>query len=99
MNQLRGDALRTLGTRAQAVAKLNGTEGWQALVEEWTERRRKYGQTMTQKLLSGGISAAPIDQREIDYQRGFFAAVAAILGTPERMATELEKALERQDNV
>ena len=52
---------------------------------------------LSRRLLTGGISADPVNQRHLDYQRGFFAALDALKGAPETAEKALEIALSRQE--
>lgn len=57
-----------------------------------------YHNKLARRLTTGGLYAPPLDQREIDYQRGFFAGARWILDNPEMAEGELRKALERRDS-
>jgi hypothetical protein len=96
-DDLRSERIRALGDAARELEKLEGHPGWEALKSEFGRMESSYSQSLARKLVSGGISAKPVDQREIDYQRGFFAAVRAILRAPDNAKAALEKALERED--
>lgn len=46
--------------------------------------------------MAGGPDAPPLNQREIDYQRGFLRGAAAVLAAPDNAVAELEKLLARE---
>ena len=96
-DDLRSERIRALGDVARELEKLEGHPGWEALKSEFSEMESTYQRSLARKLLAGGISAPPVNQREIDYQRGFFAAVRAILRAPDSAKAALEKALEREE--
>ena len=80
-----------LGDRAQALAKLRDMPEWQALrneVDVWRDRKTK---ALASRLLSTGI----VDQRDIDFQRGFLKGMEWLLDSPELTEKALIQAIER----
>lgn len=96
--ELASEELRFLADRAQSLGKLIDHPSWQTLREELTRVREMYIDRLSRRMIHGGISAAPVDQRELDYQRGFFAGAEWILSNPEKAGSSLEQALKRRTN-
>lgn len=94
-NALPSQEIKLLGDRAQSLSKLVDHPSWQTLRDELDRVKEQYMGRLARKLVSGGISATPIDQREIDYQRGFFSGAEWILANPEQAESSFAKALER----
>lgn len=91
------DTIRVLGDRARELAKLADHPSWPVLKGEMARVRGVYQARLARRLTTGGINASPLDQREIDYQRGFFAGAQWILDNPEMAEATLAKALERRE--
>lgn len=89
------EEIKTLGDRAQSLSKLVDHPAWQTLREELDRVREQYTGRLARKLMKGGISATPLDQRELDYQRGFFSGAEWILANPEQAESSFKQALER----
>jgi hypothetical protein len=82
-----------LGDRAKALAKLKGTDGWRTLKEIYEERRVDYVRVLGKKALLRG---AEFNQREIDFNAGYFYGVQSLLGKPEQFEKNMEAALQLQ---
>ena len=91
------DQIRVLGDRAQQLSKLTEHPSWATLKEELGRVREMYQTKLSRKLTTGGINAPPLDQREIDYQRGFFAGAKWILDNPDLAESTLQTALDRRE--
>lgn len=87
--------LRELGDRAQALTKLTAHPSWDVLRLELDRVRSLYMSRLVRRMTSGGIKGPAIDQRELDYQRGFFSGAEWILQNPEKAEASLEEALQR----
>jgi hypothetical protein len=85
--------LSGLGDRAKALAKLKGTDGWKTLGEIYTERRIAYQAKVGRDVLRRGYE---INQREIDYNAGYFFGVQQLLDKPEQFEQQMEAALQKQ---
>lgn len=96
MSSLRSSQLRETGTKAQELAKLTEHPAWDTLRREFELRKQHYLSNLARKLVAGGPDAAPLDQREIDYQRGFLRGAQAVLDTPENAIAQLEKLLGKE---
>lgn len=96
--QLVPEEIKLLGDRAQSLSKLVDHPSWQTLRDELSRVKEAYMGRLARKLLAGGISATPVDQRELDYQRGFFSGAEWILKNPEQAESSFAQALERMTN-
>jgi len=96
-DHLRSERIRAMGDVSRELEKLKEHPSWEILQSEFAKLESSYTQSLARQLVTGGISAKPVDQRKVDYQRGFFAAVRAILMAPDNAKAALEKALERED--
>lgn len=89
--------IRELGDLARDLGKLQEAPAWGRLQAEFAKAKDAYVQGQARKLVSGTIKADPLDQRMIDYQRGFFRGCEHILAMPERAEQALIKALDKQE--
>ena len=89
--------IRELGDLARELGKLKDTPAWARLQAEFDKAKDTFVQGQARKLVSGGSKAEPLDQRMIDYQRGFFRGCEHILAMPDRAEQTLNKALEKQE--
>ena len=94
---LRSQKIRDVGDAARELAKLTEHPSWPALRTEIEKRKQGYLTKVARQLTSGGPDAEAFNQREMDYIRGFFKGVDAVLDTPDRAVATLEKALKRED--
>lgn len=94
---LPADRLKAVGDKAQALGKLDTNEGWILLKSEWAKQKQDYEQSLSRRLLSGGKDAEPVNQRDIDYQRGYWRGVQAILGSPDAAKAALVEAQKRME--
>lgn len=83
--------LQILGGKAQAFKKLKETPGWQELRQVAKVREEKYGRLLTAAMMRG----EPVDQREIDFRRGFFAGMDYLLNSVDHAEKAFEDALKR----
>ncbi len=87
--------LPKLGDRARKLKRLSEHEGWAELGVVHRELRARNAERLANRLLQRG---AKFDQREVDYQAGFFAGMKALLDNPEKVGDTLERALRRVDS-
>ncbi len=90
---------------AQDFGELKEMKGWQRLRARVTADRDRYTEGIAKRLLGGEI----VDQREIDFHRGFYAACNYVTGIPEvvednlartaRMAYALSLAEQEQESL
>lgn len=95
---LRSPKVRELGDSVRELAKLVEHPSWPALRSEFDKRKDTYVQKIARDYTAGGIDAKPIDQRQIDYIRGFLRGAQAVLDTPENAMKALEEALREEGN-
>lgn len=98
MSTIEADKIRVLGDRARELSKLQEHPSWPILKTELERVRDLYVGRLARTFATGGISALPLNQREIDYQRGFFRGAKWILDNPDMAESTLMKALERRDS-
>lgn len=84
------------GTIAQDLAKLTEHPSWPVLREEFAKAREQAERRLAREMLSGGETKEPVDQRKIDYRRGFLRGAQAVLDQPELAQHAFEKALETE---
>ena len=58
--------------RLELIARLEGNAAVKAAREEIVALKREYEANLGKTLMTGPRTAPPVDQREIDYQRGFY---------------------------
>ena len=58
--------------RLELISRLESNAAVRAAREEIYELKRAYEANLGRSLMTGPRTAAPVDQREIDYQRGFY---------------------------
>lgn len=75
---------------AKQVEALKDTAGWVYL----KKRFERYPELVAAKIAERFMRGDDIPQKELDFTRGYAAAIADIMGTPERVEQELEKAAE-----
>jgi hypothetical protein len=99
MSNLRSDKLRDAGDLARELAKLKEHPAWTTLRLEFEERKEAHLAKQARDLMAGGPEIEPINQRKLDYQRGFLRGAAAVFTAPDNAVAELERLLanERKD--
>lgn len=83
---------------AREMAKLVEHPSWPLLRETFAKAREQAERKMARELLGGGEGHPQIDQRAVDYRRGFLRGCQAVLDHPELAVTMFEKADERTRN-
>lgn len=81
--------LAELARVAGELDKLRNTPGWLHLVKHYDNQKAQYEASMMAKLTSGGPTAPELNQRVLDYQRGFWAGVQSVLSSPSNAQAEL----------
>ena len=76
-----------LETEPHLVVALERNRGWLALLHHIKKRR----DGKERVLLHAIMSPAPVDQRKVDYERGYFDALDWMTGLPERMKARLRE--------
>ena len=84
--------VRLLKERAERMGGLKEAAGWQELRAELERRcQRDTKRLVTRYLRSGEL----VNQREIDYVRGFWAGAEWILDNPEMAEATFDRAMRR----
>lgn len=97
MSDLRQE-IKEIGDKARALKKLEGHEGWEVLKTDFTVQQDAYERRIARQVTRLGRDAEPLNQRHIDYERGFWRGVQAVLGSPEAAQKALENALKRTED-
>lgn len=87
--------VQEVAERAQGLSDLKKHPSWPVLRGIFDKRKKLFFERLAHQLMQGGITSTPIDQREIDYQRGFWAGAQWILNNPEMAERSLETALRK----
>lgn len=87
--------IKAQGDLARELAKLKDHPSWDILRGEYEKKRDGYFNRLSLRLMSGGARAATVDQREIDYQRGFWAGAKWVIDNPDLAETALADALKK----
>jgi hypothetical protein len=87
--------LALMGDLARELTKLQELPEWDALRQRMDEIRKLMERAMLSKLLIGNETVDPIDQRAVDYRRGYLKGTEDFLLYPERLVAQFEKAMER----
>lgn len=85
------------GDIARDLAKLTEHPSWPTLRAVFADAREKAERRLSREMFSGGETHAPIDQRAIDYRRGFLRGCQAVLDAPELAQQAFERALETEE--
>lgn len=85
------------GDTARELAKLTEHVAWPTLRAVFAEAREKAERRLAREMFSGGETHAPLDQRAIDYRRGFLRGCQAVLDAPELAQHAFQKALETEE--
>jgi hypothetical protein len=93
--QERERKLLELGERAQELGKLTEHPSWPVLREEFARKRARTEKALFSQFMSGGAETKAVNQRYLDYWRGFFEGCEWLLSNPEMAETTLETALRK----
>jgi hypothetical protein len=74
--------------RAHRFSGLKENPAWAELYEEVKRKKKNYMEGFARRLMAGEL----VDQREIDYHRGFYQGAVWILAHPEEAEAALERA-------
>lgn len=79
--------------RWEQIARLPNNAAFQSLLDEVLIQRDRYYTNFARGLAKSG---RPVDQREVDYKRGFFdGAIYALKVLPPTRGKDLERQIER----
>jgi len=82
-----------LAQRSLALERLQKQDDWQVLIDDYGRKKQAVRASYAKYLdLSSPTGILPIDQRELDYWRGFFAGAEWILDNPKRTANHFKHA-------
>lgn len=84
--RLTDEQRRKLTTRGGALAVLAQHPSWPDLVQEIQAKRERLERSVVAKTLS----TAPVDQRHLDFVRGFIAGMEYLLLIPSNAESRLE---------
>lgn len=88
MSDLMDEVERELETEPDLIVVLERNRGWLSLVERIKGRRHAKERILMAKIYTRGEA---IDQREVDYLRGYFDALDWMVGLPEKMRRKLKE--------
>lgn len=79
------------GEIAEALKRLSTQPEWELLKKRFEKKREKDSERLTRTIFAGGV----VDQRVLDYERGFWNGVGAILSNPENAERAFHTAFSR----
>ena len=85
------EKLKAVGYRAQELGKLKEHPSWAVLRQVVEAKYERWRNNKMKRLLAG----AEFDQRDFDYQRGFWAGALYVLDNPEKAEDSLKAALRK----
>jgi fatty-acid desaturase len=91
--------LKAIGDRAQELGKLKQHPSWPALRATVQGKYDKWVAQFTRDHLAAGFERDPVDQRHLDYQRGFWAGAFYLLDHPEKAEETLRMALRKATSI
>lgn len=96
--QLNESQRRELLTRSSSLNALSQHPSWPDIEAEVLRKRERLEREMLVRALGSraGRHAAPVDQREIDYLRGFIGGMEWLVAVPTSAQTTLENYLKQQ---
>ncbi|MET0957050.1 MAG: hypothetical protein ABWZ18_00945 [Solirubrobacterales bacterium] len=74
---------------ALELRRLRESAAWKALAEQMEKAKEKVVERYVKVALAGGN----LEQRQLDYDRGYWDGIAALLSQPERAQQQLENSL------
>lgn len=96
MSELTNRKTVKLADQAREMAKLTEHPAWPALRQAFAEARAQAERKLVSEMMRGGEGAAPLDQRKVDYRRGFLRGCQAVLDHPELAIQAYESAMEKE---
>lgn len=92
----RSEAL--LADLARDMLKLQEHPEWETLRRKFAETQALYEQRTAREMLAGGEGASPVDQRKVDFRRGYLRACEDLFEYPERIVARFNKENERKQS-
>lgn len=99
MDADRARRLTELEQRARRLGELKEHPSWLLLREIFEAKRQRSFAVLMKQLMNGGAQAPPLDQRTLDFERGFWAGANWILENPEQAEKTLQSALNRAERL
>lgn len=90
MPELSDDQRRILIHQAELFVAMAKTDAWTQLQNVLEQRRGKLAQAMLARFTHGGEIAEPVDQRLVDYNRGFVSGMLYLQAVIDGSAKTLE---------
>jgi hypothetical protein len=91
--------LKVIGDRAQELGKLKDVPSWATLRQVVDAKYQRWINGFTRDHLAAGFDRDPVDQRLLDYQRGFWAGCHWLLDNPEKAEDTLKQALRKATSI
>jgi len=85
-----------LAERAAKLGELKRHPSWAVLKEILEAKKERRFAHFARELMAG---REPVDQRKLDFERGFWAGITYILANPEHAEREFEKAVEKAERL
>lgn len=90
---MNADTAQVLAQRAQRLAALTQHPSYR----EWCDEMDRRVERDQRRLVADVTSGKPVDQRLIDYTRGFWAGMRYALNVPDKAEDTLERALRQTE--
>ncbi len=87
------EKIQLLSEQQVKLTELTHQPGWGILKSILATKRALFERNFMARNLSAVPTAEPLNQREVDYWRGFFACADYIIAAPEKAESTLESAL------
>jgi hypothetical protein len=88
--------LAEIAERTAQLSDLKKLREWQTLCEVMEGKRERYFRNLAHELIHG---KEEVDQRKLDFYRGFWAGVFYLLANPEQAEREFERAAEKAERL
>lgn len=85
------------GDLARELKKLTEHRSWPVLKALWAEEKERLVRATARAMFSGNETLKEVDQRMIDYRRGYLRGVDDVLNAPDRAVLMFEKAVETEE--
>ncbi len=93
MSPVSAEKIQLLSEQQVKLTELTHQPGWRILRRIIETKKSLFEKNFTARHLSAVPTAEPVNQRDLDYWRGFFACGDYILANPEKAESTLEAAL------
>ena len=96
MPELVNREVALMGDLARDLLKLQELPEWGAMRAHFEDLKALAQASAYRALYVGSEGAKPLDQRAVDYRRGYLKACEDFVLYPERLVAQFEKAMERK---